>query len=69
MDYRSMIEEAGWPRGPMFSGTPLAISDVLRELARGVPEGDLLRQHPQLRSEHVKAALLYAADHLMRKAA
>jgi len=46
---------------PVFKGTRLTVEHVLSELGRGMSEGDLLRGHPRLTPEHIRAALLYAA--------
>jgi len=46
---------------PVFKGTRLTVEHVLGELGRGVSEAELLRGHPRLSPEHIRAALLYAA--------
>ncbi len=46
---------------PVFKGTRLTVEHVLAELGRGMDAAELLRGHPRLRSEHIRAALLYAA--------
>jgi len=46
---------------PVFKGTRLTVEHVLGELGRGVSEAELLRGHPRLTPEHIRAALLYAA--------
>ena len=46
---------------PVFKGTRLTVEHVLGELGRGVSEADLLRGHPRLTAEHLRAAMLYAA--------
>ena len=46
---------------PVFKGTRLTVEHVLGELGRGVSETELLRGHPRLTPEHIRAALLYAA--------
>ena len=44
-----------------FKGTRLTVEHVLGEPGRGVPEAELLRGHPRLTPEHIRATLLYAA--------
>ena len=46
---------------PGFKDTRLTVEHVLGELGGGVSEAELLRGHPQLTPEHIRAALLYAA--------
>jgi uncharacterized protein (DUF433 family) len=47
---------------PVFKGTRLTVEHVLRELGTGTAHDDLLRNYPRLKSEHVQAAIQYAAD-------
>ncbi len=46
---------------PVFKGTRLTVEHVLTELGRGVDQAELLRGHPRLTPEHIRASLLYAA--------
>ncbi len=46
---------------PVFKGTRITVEHVLAELGRGMPEDELLRGHPRLPAEHIRAAMLYAA--------
>ena len=46
---------------PVFKGTRITVEHVLRELGGGTCESDLLKAHPRLTVEHLRAALLYAA--------
>lgn len=46
---------------PVFKGTRITVEHVLGELGRGMSEEELLRGHSRLTSEHIRAALLYAA--------
>ncbi len=45
-----------------FAGTRVPVSVVLDNLAEGESEADLLRQYPTLRTEHLRAAIAYAAE-------
>ena len=47
---------------PCFAGTRIPVYIVLEKLAAGENEGQILSAYPQLRPEHVKAALQYAAQ-------
>ena len=46
---------------PVFKGTRITVEHVLEELGRSVSEEDLLRGHPRLTPEHIRAACLDAA--------
>ncbi len=42
-------------------GTRIAVELILRMLAQGIPENDILREYPRLQPEDIRAALAYAA--------
>ena len=63
MNWQELIEErpdvmAG---KPVFKGTRISVEHVLTELGHGMPEEELLRGHPRLTPQHIRAAMLYAA--------
>jgi uncharacterized protein (DUF433 family) len=45
-----------------FAGTRIPVTVVLDNLADGAAPSEILRQYPALRSEHISAALGYAAE-------
>ena len=47
---------------PCIVGTRIAIGDILSWLASGMPEEEILADFPSLRSEHIRAALAFAAN-------
>lgn len=47
---------------PVIKGTRLTVEHILRELGTGMSPDDLFDNYPNLRPEHVQAALQYAAD-------
>ena len=47
---------------PVFKGTRLAVEFVLKQLGAGMTPEDLLDQYPTLKPEHIRAAMLFAAD-------
>jgi uncharacterized protein (DUF433 family) len=47
---------------PCVKGTRIAVGDVLGWLASGMSIEHICAEYPQLRSEHVLAALAYAAE-------
>ncbi|HEU4395094.1 MAG TPA: DUF433 domain-containing protein [Planctomycetota bacterium] len=63
MDWKAYIEErADVMNGkPVFKGTRVTVEHVLRELADGMSEEELLRGHPRLTRDHLRAAWAYAA--------
>ena len=63
MDWKDYIEErADVMNGkPVFKGTRVTVEHVLRELADGMSEAELLRGHPRLSRDHLRAAWAYAA--------
>lgn len=59
-DYIEQVPEVMQGK-PVFKGTRITVEHVLAELGRGMSEEDLLRGHPRLLPEHLRAAMLYAA--------
>lgn len=64
IQWQSFIEErkdvmAG---KPIFKGTRLTVELILRKLGAGMSQQELLDQYPTLKPDHLRAALLYAAD-------
>lgn len=47
---------------PVFKGTRLTVELVLKALGAGTSHEDLLEEYPQLKPEHIRAAMLFAAD-------
>ncbi|OGA70763.1 MAG: antitoxin [Betaproteobacteria bacterium RIFCSPLOWO2_12_FULL_65_14] len=47
---------------PVIRGTRIPVELVLRKLAEGATEGELLEAYPSLTREDIKAALAYAAQ-------
>lgn len=43
-------------------GSRIMVSVVLDNLAAGVPEDEILRSYPSLKSEAIRAAIAYAAE-------
>jgi uncharacterized protein (DUF433 family) len=53
---------------PLIRGTRITVEFILRRLAAGASEGDLLRDYPQLTAPDIHEALTYAANLLSAKA-
>jgi uncharacterized protein (DUF433 family) len=47
---------------PVFKGTRVTVEQILRELGTGMTQQDVLDNYPTLTPEHVRAAMIYAAD-------
>ena len=47
---------------PTVRGLRISVEHVLRALANGVPEGELLADYPDLESADIRACLNYAAE-------
>lgn len=47
---------------PVIRGLRISVEQVLRALAAGVPESDLLDDYPELEPDDIRAALAYAAE-------
>jgi uncharacterized protein (DUF433 family) len=43
-------------------GTRVPVTVILDSLAEGATRGEILKSYPSLRSEHIEAALAYAAE-------
>jgi uncharacterized protein (DUF433 family) len=46
---------------PVIRGTRIPVELLVRMLAQGVPEAEILREYPRLHAEDLRAALAYAA--------
>jgi uncharacterized protein (DUF433 family) len=49
---------------PVIRGTRIPVELIVRMLAQGIPESDILREYPRLSLEDIRAALAYAAETL-----
>ncbi len=47
---------------PCFTGTRIPVYLILQKLAAGETADEILAAYPQLKAEHVRAALKYAAQ-------
>ncbi len=49
---------------PVIQETRIPVERILRKLAEGMTEDQILEHHPQLTREDIRAAEAFAADHL-----
>ena len=54
---------------PCIKGTRITVYDILEYLAGGMTEAEILEDLPDLRAEHIRAALAFAAARERRLAA
>ena len=54
---------------PCIAGTRITVYDILEYLASGMTEQEILADFPDLRAEHIKATLAFAAQRECRLAA
>jgi len=47
---------------PVIIGTRITVEQILRKLAAGMTEEEIIRDYPRLKPEDIKAALAYASD-------
>lgn len=46
---------------PVIRGTRIPVDLLVRMVAQGIPEEDILREYPRLTTDDIRAALSYAA--------
>ncbi len=70
MRYQGYIEIKADKRfgQPCIINTRITIFDILSWLASGMSHQDIITDFPELKEEHIKAALLFAAEreHVLR---
>ncbi len=49
---------------PVIKGTRITVEQLLRKLGAGMPPQEILREHPRLSAEDIRAAEAFAADYL-----
>lgn len=49
---------------PTIRGLRISVEQILKALAAGVPQEDLLRDYPELEPEDIRAVLAYAAERI-----
>lgn len=52
---------------PVIRGTRIPVELIVRMLAQGIPEADILKEYPRLQPEDIRAALAYAAQALAQE--
>lgn len=52
---------------PVIRGTRIPVELIVRMLAQGLPEHEILHEYPRLQPDDIRAALAYAAKVLARE--
>jgi uncharacterized protein (DUF433 family) len=47
---------------PCIKDTRIAVGDILNWLASGMTDKEILEDYPSIKEEHIKAALMFAAN-------
>jgi uncharacterized protein (DUF433 family) len=45
---------------PVIRGTRIPVELIVRMLAQGIPENEILQEYPRLQADDIRAALAYA---------
>jgi uncharacterized protein (DUF433 family) len=51
---------------PVIRGTRIPVELIVRMVAQGIPEAEILREYPRLQPTDIRAALTYAAQLVAR---
>jgi uncharacterized protein (DUF433 family) len=62
LEQRIQIDPGVMAGKPVIRGTRIPVELVVRMLAQGISEPEILREYPRLKLEDIRAALAYAAD-------
>jgi uncharacterized protein (DUF433 family) len=49
---------------PVIQGTRITVELILRKIAAGMTEQEIIAHHPQLAADDIRAAAAFAAEHL-----
>lgn len=52
---------------PVIRGTRIPVALLVRMLAQGIPEAEILQEYPRLQPEDLRAAMAYAAAVVARE--
>lgn len=59
---RIMIDPKIMVGKPVIKGTRIPVELIVRMVAQGIPEKEILKEYPNLKPEDIRAALTYAAQ-------
>lgn len=52
---------------PVIRGTRIPVELIVRMLAQGIPESEILQEYPRLQPDDIRATLVYAAQVLSQE--
>ncbi len=61
LSHRISVEPKVMGGKPVIRGTRIPVETIVRMLAQGISQDDILREYPRLQPEDIRAALAYAA--------
>jgi uncharacterized protein (DUF433 family) len=61
LEQRISIDPRVMTGKPVIRGTRIPVELIVRMLAQGIPEDDILEEYPRLEREDIRASLAYAA--------
>ncbi len=61
-DQRISIDPQVMTGKPVIRGTRIPVELIVRMLAQGIPESEILSEYPRLQPQDIRAALAYAAQ-------
>ncbi len=61
IDQRIVIDPQVMVGKPVIRGTRIPVELIVRMLAQGIPESEILHDYPRLQPDDIRAALSYAA--------
>jgi uncharacterized protein (DUF433 family) len=61
LEQRISIDPQVMTGKPVIRGTRIPVELIVRMLAQGIPEDDILQEYPRLEREDIRASLAYAA--------
>ena len=65
MAHERIVTDPGIMYGkPVIRGTRITVEHILRQLARGASLDAIVKEHPRLTIEDIRAAQAFAADYL-----
>ena len=62
LEQRIMINPKVMVGKPVIRGTRIPVELIVRMLAQGISESEILREYPRLQPDDIRAALAYAAQ-------
>lgn len=62
IEQRVTVDPGRMTGKPLIRGTRIPVELIVRMLAQGIPEHEILQEYPRLQPDDIRAALTYAAN-------